>query len=69
MLKNSGPRILGVVVGLTLLSLVLTGCCCYCSSSARRYRPFRWPRLRIGQIQLAVAVQPLITLGEAPYWR
>ncbi len=38
-------RIAAVVLGLVLVSVVLSGCC-YCTGG-RRYRPFTWPRLSL----------------------
>ncbi len=40
-MARQGPRygVLCALVGLSLLSLALTGCCCCCSPGYRNYRP------------------------------
>ena len=40
-------RIAAAVLGLVLVSVVLSGCCCCYCTGGRRYRPFTWPRLSL----------------------
>ncbi len=65
MCKPARLRMAATVIALVLTALILTGCCCYCTPGARRFRPFRWPRWRMGQ---AAPSHALTALPFALVW-